>query len=175
MNAVDIIRAQGYISNQVRNNQFKTLSILEIRDWLEENGFDRHLAIECVATEIALITPDGLLMQVRTADNGQFGLWGGCLEPGETPIQGAIRELFEETHLKVSPESLEFVERNQHDHTYSNGNMGIFDVYRYILKLDFVPKITLDEESSGVHFLRSVDEMDNVILEQREFVSKFIK
>ncbi|GAB2468274.1 hypothetical protein GCM10027187_40580 [Streptosporangium sandarakinum] len=43
-----------------------------------------------------------LLMVLRDDGNG-WAVPGGCLEPGETPVEGAIRECREETGLDLSP------------------------------------------------------------------------
>ena len=45
---------------------------------------------------------------------------GGGLEPGESPVQGAVRELFEETGLRVDPATLgEPVFRNTVDFSFN--------------------------------------------------------
>ena len=55
---------------------------------------------------------------------------GGGLEPGESPMQGAVRELFEETGLRVDPASLgEVVFRNVVEFS--------FDRRRYRQEQDF--------------------------------------
>lgn len=47
-------------------------------------------------TVVALDGRDRILL-VRRADNGQWALVTGCLEPGEQPAVGALREMEEET------------------------------------------------------------------------------
>lgn len=49
----------------------------------------------------------GQLLFGRRKDNGRWTLPGGCLEPGERPERGALRELLEEANLK--PKKLEFL------------------------------------------------------------------
>ena len=39
---------------------------------------------------------------------GHWGLWGGRVEAGESPLEGAAREICEELTLNVQPESLRF-------------------------------------------------------------------
>jgi ADP-ribose pyrophosphatase YjhB (NUDIX family) len=41
------------------------------------------------------------ILLVRRSDNGQWTLVTGCLEPGEQPSAGAIREVWEETAVAV--------------------------------------------------------------------------
>lgn len=51
---------------------------------------------------VMLIVKDGLILGVSRRNNKtKFGLPGGKLEPGETPLQAACREAFEETGVKV--------------------------------------------------------------------------
>ena len=57
----------------------------------------RHLT-----TLVYAFAPDGRLCLVRRRKPPNAGLWsppGGKLEPGETPLDGALRELAEETGL----------------------------------------------------------------------------
>lgn len=45
----------------------------------------------------------GCVLLVRHAETGRWVLPGGSLEPGETPADGAVREVWEETGLRVEP------------------------------------------------------------------------
>ena len=58
-----------------------------------------------------VISPDGrvLLLRHRFRAGKPWGLPGGWLEPGETPLDGVRRELREEIALDVEPEALELV------------------------------------------------------------------
>ncbi|TIC86597.1 NUDIX domain-containing protein [Nocardioides sp. GY 10127] len=67
---------------------------------------------------VLLVDPRGwLLLQERDEhpriDPDCWGLPGGHMEPGETPLEAAVRELEEETGLVLSPDELTQVE--QHD------------------------------------------------------------
>ncbi len=46
------------------------------------------------------------LLLVRRSDNGLWGVPGGQLDPLEPPALGVVREVFEETGLKVRPTRL---------------------------------------------------------------------
>lgn len=51
----------------------------------------------------ALICRDGLILAVARRNNpNDFSLPGGKIDPGETPEEACIREVFEETGLKIS-------------------------------------------------------------------------
>jgi hypothetical protein len=51
----------------------------------------------------AVIDPDGRLLMVRRADNGMWAMPGGALEVGETPAEGVVREVLEETGVHCRP------------------------------------------------------------------------
>ena len=172
---INAIREQGFVSNTIRTNELKHLNIFEIRNWLESNGFSRHLAIECVSTEIAICTPKGVLMQVRSSDNQSLGMWGGVVDPGESPTECAIRELVEETGIHARVEELEFVDMDNHNHTYANGNKSIFHAHRYLLKLNYVPHVHINYESTGSYIISSEKDVERVLEHQREFILNLIK
>lgn len=51
---------------------------------------------------VLVMNDEGKLLSVsRKDDKTDFGLPGGKVEPGETPIEAAFRELFEETGYKI--------------------------------------------------------------------------
>lgn len=50
------------------------------------------------------------VLLVRRSDSGDWALTTGCLEPGEQPADGALREVFEETGVTVRVERLLSVE-----------------------------------------------------------------
>lgn len=56
---------------------------------------------------VLLLREDGDILAVsRGADTTDWGFPGGWLEPGETPAEGASRELWEETGVMIRPEHL---------------------------------------------------------------------
>ncbi|HWS34542.1 MAG TPA: NUDIX domain-containing protein [Actinoplanes sp.] len=58
---------------------------------------------------VVLDEQDRVLM-VRRSDTGDWALTTGCLEPGEQPAAGAIREVWEETGVDVAVERVLTVE-----------------------------------------------------------------
>jgi len=58
---------------------------------------------------VVLDEQDRVLL-VRRSDTGAWALTTGCLEPGEQPAAGAVREVFEETGVQVRVERLLSVE-----------------------------------------------------------------
>jgi 8-oxo-dGTP pyrophosphatase MutT (NUDIX family) len=64
-----------------------------------------------LAARVLLIDEAGRVLLFHGIDPGNPAddYWvtpGGGLEPGETPVQGAVRELFEETGLRADPAEL---------------------------------------------------------------------
>jgi 8-oxo-dGTP pyrophosphatase MutT (NUDIX family) len=63
-----------------------------------------------------------LLLQQRGDDRRPWGLPGGAMELGETIGAAAVRETFEETGLRVRPDTLLGVYTGS-AHTYANGDV----------------------------------------------------
>jgi 8-oxo-dGTP pyrophosphatase MutT (NUDIX family) len=65
-----------------------------------------------VVVNILSVNSDGrILITKRHPDKPWGGMWettGGAVQAGETSLQGAVRELFEETGLKAEPCKLEY-------------------------------------------------------------------
>lgn len=55
---------------------------------------------------------DGRILAIKRADDGRWVPPGGILELNETPQEGVIREVLEETGVKVKPERLTGVYKN---------------------------------------------------------------
>lgn len=156
------------ITEYIIHKCFDGMNFREIRDWLEQNGYDRHTTIELRSTEILIVTPDGIMMQIRTADKGKLGAFGGVLRDGEEARECAVRELKEETGLDVNLLDLQYVGYNKHEHVYTNGDKGFFHTYRYVLRLKEVPLMILNDEANGVEFVTTV--VPNIIEHQQQFV-----
>jgi len=72
-----------------------------------------------------IFSPEGVLLQ-RRDDNRLWGLPGGGVEPGESVTEAVIREVFEETGLRVEPRRLIGVYSAPEHHqiiTYPDGNV----------------------------------------------------
>jgi 8-oxo-dGTP diphosphatase len=53
-----------------------------------------------------IVNPAGQVLLQRRSDDGEWGLPGGALEPGEEPAEALVREIREETALEVVPERI---------------------------------------------------------------------
>lgn len=158
------------LSMEILRKYFNGMNVREIRDWMESNGFDRHIMVELRTTEILIMTPKGVMMQVRTADEGKLGVFGGVLHEEEEPKHGAIREVHEETGLKLTKRDLKYVGYNRHEHTYTNGDKALCHTYRYYVKYAKTPQVTLNYEASGLEFVTTVK--SNIIDHQQNFVGE---
>ncbi|MFD9814644.1 NUDIX domain-containing protein [Streptomyces sp. NPDC059080] len=68
---------------------------------------------------------DGRVLLGRRADTGGWSVIGGIAEPGEQPAEVAVREVFEETAVRVVPERVVLVEALA-PLTYPNGDVCQF-------------------------------------------------
>lgn len=98
-----------------------------------------------------LMEHDGKILILHRKENtSQAGTWGlpaGRLEAGESKKQGAVREIFEETGLKVSEWDLEFIR----DFEWPlNKTLIRFHTFRLRLSHPFKVKINLSEHSEYI-------------------------
>ncbi|MDX9972508.1 MAG: NUDIX domain-containing protein [FCB group bacterium] len=79
----------------------------------------------------AVIRDDaGRLLMQRRADDGTWGLPAGAVDPGEEPARALIREVWEETGLRVTPERVlgVFGGSKGFRFTYPNGDVSEYMV-----------------------------------------------
>ncbi|SEL95042.1 NUDIX hydrolase [Streptacidiphilus jiangxiensis] len=65
----------------------------------------RPLWLSC-AIAVVLDADGSRVLLGRRADNGQWALVGGIIDPGEQPADAVVRECFEETGVVAEPEAL---------------------------------------------------------------------
>ena len=68
---------------------------------LREKIGNEILQIPSVAAIIR--NESGEILLVKSKNSDVWGLPAGAIDPGETPAEAVIREVFEETGLKISP------------------------------------------------------------------------
>ncbi|GGU76206.1 NUDIX hydrolase [Streptomyces albospinus] len=68
---------------------------------------------------------DGRVLLGKRADTGGWSVIGGIPEPGEQPAETAVREVYEETAVRVVPEGVVLVE-TMPPTRYPNGDMCQF-------------------------------------------------
>lgn len=81
---------------------------------------------------VAALIPDdhGRILLQRRSDDGTWSLPAGAVDPGEAPAEALVREVWEETGLKVVPVALAGVFSGpEFMHVYPNGDkLCIFNV-----------------------------------------------
>ena len=121
-------------------------------------GREGKIRVGCSA---AILDEGGRVLLTRRADNGQWCLPSGGMEPGESPSEAVIRETFEETGLHVRVKRLVGV--------YSDPNQLVMYVDGnkvQIVALHFETEVTggalgLSEETSDFGYF-SLDEMEGM-------------
>lgn len=73
------------------------------------------------------------------------------VEPGELPVQGAVRELWEEAQVRVVlPETAQAIYVNEDPERR-------FKFYTFAAWIDYIPQVTINEESLGFGWFRLTD------------------
>lgn len=152
---IEKIKKEKRVTFKTREKYFKGKNFKEIRNWLEIHNIDRHIAVELNSAGVVILisapnNKEKVLVQVRATEKARLGVFGGGIEDNEAPIEAAIRELKEETGIEAKKEQLEFLEINEHDLEYENGDKVHYTATIYVLKLREYPKIKLDNESNGI-------------------------
>lgn len=70
------------------------------------------MPLHSVSVAGVVVRDDGRVLAIRRADNGTWEPPGGVLELDERPEDGAVREVLEETGIRVSVERLTGVYKN---------------------------------------------------------------
>jgi 8-oxo-dGTP pyrophosphatase MutT (NUDIX family) len=76
-------------------------------------------------TTAVVLDDEGRVLLGKRADDGRWTLITGCLDPGEEPAVGAVREVLEETGVVAVADRLLSVETVPM-HTYANGDQVEF-------------------------------------------------
>jgi ADP-ribose pyrophosphatase YjhB (NUDIX family) len=71
----------------------------------------------------AVLDERGRVLLVRRSDNHKWTLVTGCLDPGEQPAVGMLREIEEETGVIAAVERLVLVNTNDHVSSAPNGDL----------------------------------------------------
>lgn len=73
---------------------------------------DTDLPRHSVSVSGIVVRDDGRILALKRADDGRWVPPGGVLELDEAPFEGVVREVFEETGVKVEAERLTGVYKN---------------------------------------------------------------
>ena len=102
-----------------------------------------------------LVTVDGKwLLGKRSREvgnSGQWGLFGGSIEPGEDPAKGAARELFEETGIRTKPDKLTHIGRKAHPSDDKKHS------YYFLLSAKKAPEVKINWETEKAKWFSRKD------------------
>jgi 8-oxo-dGTP pyrophosphatase MutT (NUDIX family) len=90
---------------------------------------------------IIIECPEGIVVQQRDdketiTSPGQLSLFGGALEGDETPVEGILREVAEETSLKLGAADIEEIITIQINGKKKNGDNFERTYYTFVAKID---------------------------------------
>jgi 8-oxo-dGTP diphosphatase len=118
----------------------------------------------------ALIIKDNSILLVEYNDNGiHYNLPGGGAEPGETIIEGVIREVYEETtaEVEVGPLALvyELAPHKQSGEYLATEKHSLHLIFECVLKHDSIPRLPEhpDLHQSAVKWV-PIEELDSILL-----------
>lgn len=107
------------------------------------NDSPRH----SVSVTGVVVRPDGLILAIKRADDGRWVPPGGVLELDEAPQDGVVREVYEETGIKVHPIRLTGV--------YKNMRLGVVSL---AFRCEAIGgKLHISSESSRVEWISASD------------------
>jgi 8-oxo-dGTP diphosphatase len=107
-----------------------------------------------VGASAVVINDQGEILLHRRSDNGKWSLPGGSVDPGEQPADAAVREVFEETGIKVVPLRLVGVYSGPElIFTYADGNKTAITGISFLCKpVGGAPRLDGDESLEIAYF-----------------------
>lgn len=98
-------------------------------------------------------TEEHILFQLPQGNRDIWSLPAGSIEPGETPEEAVIREVWEETGLQVTPVRLAGAFGGKDfRHTYPDGNQVEYLVLVYECRIDGGTLQAIDDESAELRY-----------------------
>jgi|TARA_Y100000031_G_scaffold74160_1_gene81859 8-oxo-dGTP pyrophosphatase MutT (NUDIX family) len=94
-----------------------------------------------------IITVDNKILLCLRSKDGSWSVPKGHVQVNETPVQGALRELSEETDIQLHQDELELVDFGMR--TKSDGTPGMTYLYKHDGAGQYVPKLNLEHEAWG--------------------------
>lgn len=129
-------------------------------------GKEGTIRVGCSAI---IFNDDGGILLTRRTDNGQWCLPGGGLEPGESIEEACMREVFEETGLKVRVKRLIGVYSNRDQLVIypDGGKFQIIVLHFEAERMSGVPGLSNETTDFGYYSIEEMKDM-NLIHSHRE-------
>lgn len=116
-----------------------------------------HIPFIQTGSSIIVRNEKGEILLQQRSDNGRWGLPGGCQDLGENLRTTAVRELFEETGIKVNEEDLVLIDTlsgEARKRSYPNGDIVYNNSSLYLVDVNSNDiDINIDSESIRVEFV----------------------
>lgn len=129
-------------------------------NWLTEEKEKRYNT-----AGVAIIYNDKLLM-VKSSNSSNWSLPKGILEPNEDILEGALRELSEETGIKLSKKQILKYNNQPQKHNYTNFKNKNKTLFYYIYFINNLSEINLESENIPKNQLQLKE------IDQCKFLSK---
>ncbi len=138
----------------------------------------KHIPFIQPGSAVICVDKDGKILVQERADNGRYSFPGGCQEISETLEDTAIRELFEETGIKVSKDDLGFIANisgKTRRNIYLNGDIVYNNTTLFCVYVSDNDKKCLkaNEESKSLKFVDLYEVPDNFM--DRDLIDEYIK
>ena len=107
-----------------------------------------------LGANVLIVCNNRLLLEKRR-DSDTWGMIGGGVKKTEEPIQAIVREVWEETGLRVLPQQFEKLgvyDEPKRIAAYRDGSIWKMVVVAYILRLEQEPQIQVSSESKELRF-----------------------
>ncbi len=151
-----------------------------IRDLRQKIGADLLLV---PAVTALIYNARGEVLLQRAHDDGNWHTIGGAIDPGENPADAVVREVFEETGLRVTPERIVGVYSDP-PVIYGNGDREIYVSTTFLCRIiddaDQVltgnpePPLPTDDESLEFRYF-PLDNLPQLLPGQRHRIEQALK
>lgn len=119
-----------------------------------------------------VINEAGQVLLVRRADTLRWALVTGCLDPGEQPATGIVREILEETGITATAERVLAVEATNHTE-HANGDQTVFMDVAFVCRPIAGVAHVNDDESVDVRWFPITD-LPDIPQRHQECVKRYL-
>lgn len=124
-----------------------------------------------IVANVLSVNPEGkILITKRSPEKNFGGMWettGGAVKSGETPLEAAVRELYEETGLYAEPNELEYRGEIVRRGKYGGNAIHLF----YLFRGDFSEKDIRLQEGETCDFRLCTPAEIKAMTDSGEFIS----